>query len=133
MATTTPFLNWSNTNCQMCVRRTCTFPQKPHLLFVVGRTAHSRSLCFWKIACFCIGQCQKLATLARTSWGSQAKLDLTIFWWFFPSKSLNHPLLRLFRKKLCSLKEFQLKYAYYFFFSIRKSSQYLPFVYLWSC
>ena len=106
MATTTPFLNWSNTNCQMCARRTCTFPQKPHLLFVVGRTAHSRSLCFWKIACFCIGQCQKLATLARTSWGSQAKLDLTIFWWFFPSKSLNHPLLRLFRKKLCALKEF---------------------------
>ena len=73
------------------------FP-KPHLLFVVGRTTHSRSLCFWKIACFCIGQCQKLATLARTSWLS-SKIGFDNFLVVFPLKISKSPLLRLYRKK----------------------------------
>ena len=133
MATTTPFLNWSNTNCQMCARRTCTFPQKPHLLFVVGRTAHSRSLCFWKIACFCIGQCQKLATLARTSWLS-SKIGFDNFLVVFPLKISKSPPSSSFQKETMLAERISAQIRILFLlFSIRKSSQYLPFVYLWSC
>ena len=73
------------------------FP-KPHLLFVVGRTTHSRSLCFWKIACFCIGQCQKLATLARTSWLS-SKIGFDNFLVVFPLKISKSPPSSSFQKE----------------------------------
>ena len=124
MATTTPFLNWSNTNCQMCVavvghvhfpnETTFTLCCRSNSAFQKSVLLENCLLLYWTMPETCNVSKNERA-------GSQAKLDLTIFWWFFPSKSLNHPLLGLFRKKLCALKEFlgtfQLKYAYYYFAS----------------
>ena len=68
---------------------------KHHLVCVLNLSPlsllwkHSRGLCFWKIACFCIGQYQKLATPAHlTDYSGEPKQNWI---WQFPWFSQRSP------------------------------------------